>query len=284
MVNNGNGHGNGSAVNLHDWDYVMVNSSAGKDSQTTLRYVVQLAKEQNYPSEQIVVVHADLGEMEWEGVRDLAEHQARHYGLEFVAVERCTADGETETILDYVERRGKWPSSTTRYCTSDFKRGPCRRVITQLGRRAQQRTGRKQVRILNVFGFRAQESPARAKRKPFVHNERASSKSREVWDWLPIHDWTTDQVWADIHKSGVPYHRAYDLGMPRLSCCFCIFAPKPALMIAGRANPGLLQRYVDTERKIGHEFRKGEPLVQIQQDLAAGVQPSQVEDTGCWNM
>lgn len=30
-----------------------------------------------------------------------------------------------------------------------------------------------------------------------------------------------------------------DLGMPRLSCCFCIFSPRSALLLAGKHNPGL---------------------------------------------
>ena len=266
---------------LHTYHRVMVNSSGGKDSQTALRYVIDLARMQDYPRDRIVVAHADLGRMEWDGTKDLAQQQAEHYGLRFLITERRDAGGKTESLLDYVRRRGKWPSSTTRFCTSDFKRGPCGRLLTQLDREA--RTDRKQhIYILNVFGFRAEESTARAKRKVFDTNLRSSTTTRTVDDWLPIHSWTEEQVWASIRSSGVAYHPAYDLGMPRLSCSFCIFAPRPALLIAGKARPELLQEYVDLEREIGHDFQHNKPIREIQEALARGEEPGQID--GNWNM
>ncbi len=263
-------------MNLSEWDCVVINSSGGKDSQTALRHVVRLADEQGYSRERIHVVHADLGHEEWPGVRELAEKQAAAYGLDFRAVKRYRADGSDDSILGYTRRRGKWPSSTSRWCTSDFKRGPCLRVITQLGRE----TGAR--RILNVFGFRASESPARAKRKVLARNAKASTKNREVWDWLPIHDWTQDDVWADIRESGISYHQAYDLGMPRLSCTFCIFAPRAALITAGHARPDLLAEYVAVERETGHTFRPKQSLVEIQLAVERGEQGGNCEAS--WNM
>jgi hypothetical protein len=44
--------------------------------------------------------------------------------------------------------------------------------------------------------------------------------------------------------------------MTRLSCRFCIFAPKSQLMLSAKLNPALFQEYVDLEKKIGHKFRK----------------------------
>ncbi len=253
--------------NLHDYDYVLINSSAGKDSQTALRKTVRLAYAQRYPLSRLVVVHADVGEAEWDGVPELARKQARFYGLEFIVVRRRTKDGTEEQLLDYVRRRGMFPSSTTRWCTSDFKRAPCQRVITELGRRVQQGDRKKPVNILQVFGFRAQESPARAKKPVIQKSKTASTKSRTVIDWHPILDWTEDQVWDDIAHSGVPYHPAYDLGMPRLSCVFCVFAPEHALKIAGRANPELLDKYVEVEAEIGHTFRKDFAIASIKEQL-----------------
>ena len=146
-------------------------------------------------------------------------------------------------------------------------------------------------KILNVFGFRAEESPARAKRKVLTLNPKASTKERpngtrmrEVWDWLPIHNWTEDEVWTSIRESGVPFHDAYNLGMPRLSCVFCIFAPKTALMIAGAHNPELLDEYVALEEEIGHDFQHKKPIADIKKALENGEQPDTDDLTGCWNM
>lgn len=263
--------------NLSDYRWIVVNSSGGKDSQTALRYVVSLADEQGFPRDHIVVSHQDLGRMEWQGTKDLAKAQADHYGIRFEVSKYRNKMGQELTLLDYVRNRGKWPSSTNRYCTSEFKRSPGSRVITKLRREAP-------GHVLSVFGFRAEESPARAKKPVWAINDRISTKAYQVIEWLPIHDWTTDQVWADIRSSGVPHHQAYDLGMPRLSCCFCIFAPKAALMIAGKANPDLLDEYVKLEAEIGHTFQHNKPIANIQSALQSGEDPNESEMDGNWNM
>jgi 3'-phosphoadenosine 5'-phosphosulfate sulfotransferase (PAPS reductase)/FAD synthetase len=258
-----------------EWAWVVVNSSSGKDSQTALRATVKACKESGYPLEQVVVSHQDLGRVEWEGCRELVRAQATHYGLPLRVTQYRDKDGNTPDLLEYVRRRKKWPSSTARFCTSEYKRGPGNRVLTALRR---ERPGY----ILQVFGFRAEESPARKKRPVLARNGRASNKAWDVFDWLPIHTWTTEQVWHDIIASGVPYHPAYDLGMPRLSCCFCVFAPKPALIRAGKANPGLLDEYVSLEAEIGHDFQHNKPIRLIKEAIAAGEQPE--ECNGAWNM
>ena len=138
------------------------------------------------------------------------------------------------------------------------------------------------VRILNCMGLRAQESPARAKKVAVEENTRMSNNSRTVITWLPLLAWTEEQVWERIRQSGVRHHYAYDLGMPRLSCCFCIFAPKAALILAGRANPELLEQYVQVEKRIGHTFRKDLALAEIQEAILAGEQAGAMD--GKWNM
>lgn len=272
-------------------DWIQVNSSAGKDSQTTLRQTVLYAESRGFPRERIKQVHADLGEMEWPGVKELAQTQADMHGVEMFVEHYKDQHGRPLTLLEYIEQRGKWPSNTCRFCTSEFKRGPCLRRLVWL----HEQTPR-QVRIspkgfyprrstiINVYGFRAEESPSRRKKLPWSLNKRASTRSRDVYDWLPIHTWSESDVWADIRASGVPHHSAYDIGMPRLSCRFCIFAPRAALLIAGRANPDLLQKYVELEKKIGHDFQHKKPLAMVQDALMRGEMVCHEELTGAWNM
>lgn len=65
-----------STPELADYDRILVNSSAGKDSQASL-HVVAMAARAAGVSDRIVVVHADLGDAEWDGVPQLAaEHAA----------------------------------------------------------------------------------------------------------------------------------------------------------------------------------------------------------------
>lgn len=253
-------------MDLTAYDFIIVNSSAGKDSQAMLDYVYQLADEQNV-IDRLLVVHADLGRVEWEGTRDLAERQAKHYGLPFKAVSR------KQDLLDHIEERGMWPDSQARYCTSDHKRDQIAKIIRGL-----KILGDRPVRVLSCMGHRAQESPKRAKMPEFEFNKRASCGSRHVDTWRPILSWTVEQVWERIRTSGVEHHPAYDLGMPRLSCIFCIFAPKAALMVAGKHNPQLLAEYVRVEKKIGHTFRKDFTIASVQEELAAGALAEKVED------
>lgn len=269
---------------LHWFDWTLVNSSGGKDSQTTIRQVVIRADAEAYPRSRIVVAHADLGRVEWPGTKELARQQAEHYGLRFEIVRRT----QDRDLLEHVENRGKWPGlRTTRYCTSDHKRGPIRTLMTRLadewhggphsgkGRRYAGRA----CRILNAMGMRAQESDEREKLLPYELNHENSR--RIVYDWLPIHKWKLPEVWADIKASGVPYHPAYDLGMPRLSCCFCIYAPPEALILAGKHNPELLDDYVRVEQKINHKFRVDVSLADIQRAVRAGTEAGTVAD---WSM
>jgi 3'-phosphoadenosine 5'-phosphosulfate sulfotransferase (PAPS reductase)/FAD synthetase len=257
---------------LTRYDWIVINSSAGKDSQAMLDFVVEQADRAKVPRRRLVVAHADLGRVEWPGTRQLAQEQAQHYGLEFFAVKRPQGD-----LLEHIAQRGMFPSPSCRWCTSDHKRAQIHKVFTLLTARSRPGPG-DPVRILSCMGLRAQESPARAKRFPFSHDERASNSKRLVDVWLPIHTWSVEQVWRRIRASGVRHHPAYDLGMPRLSCCFCIFAPRSALLLAAKHNPELLAEYVQVERQIGHRFRVELPLADIQKALEQGEEPGPISD------
>jgi 3'-phosphoadenosine 5'-phosphosulfate sulfotransferase (PAPS reductase)/FAD synthetase len=249
-------------VNLRDYDIILVNTSAGKDSQAMMDRIVEFAREAGV-MDRLVAVHADLGRVEWEGTRELAEKQAQHYGIRFEVVKRNGGD-----LLDHIEKRGMWPSNKARYCTSDYKRAPVRTLMTRLVEERGWKAGDPKMRILNCMGLRAQESPARSKREPFSHDESASNKTkRHVDEWLPIHSWSEQEVWRRIYQSGVPHHPAYDLGMKRLSCVFCVFAPDHQLVLAAEHNPALFHDYVEAEKRMGHTFRQNRSLVEIQNSM-----------------
>jgi 3'-phosphoadenosine 5'-phosphosulfate sulfotransferase (PAPS reductase)/FAD synthetase len=304
---------------LASYDFIVVSSSAGKDSQAMLDLVVELATGAGV-LDRVVVVHCDLGRVEWKGTRELAERQAERYGVRFIAVHRrqgdlldhiekmgwfprpstryCTSDHKRAPIfrtftalaaearsgdlLEQVEARRMWPSPRQRYCTSDQKRAPVHKLYTALATGARAGEAR-QVRILSCQGMRAEESPARAKKSPFQKDERASNGRRLVENWLPIHDWKVGDVWARIKASRAAdlVHPAYALGMPRLSCVFCIFAPKAALVLAGKHNPELLAEYVRVEKAIDHKFRPELSLADVQAQVLAGATAEPIAD---WRM
>jgi 3'-phosphoadenosine 5'-phosphosulfate sulfotransferase (PAPS reductase)/FAD synthetase len=238
-----------------DYDLILVNSSAGKDSQATLDVVVTAARAAGV-LHRVVVVHADLGDAEWDGVPELAAEHAAHYGLRFEIARREQA-GQVETILQRVEQRRMWPDAARRWCTSDHKRGPIRKVMTRLVaeiRDARPDTQRP-VHLLNVMGLRAEESAARARRLPYAPNPSATNGRRRVDDWYPIHHWSVSQVWARIGTAGTRPHHAYRDGMSRLSCRFCVLASRSDLVCSARLNPELAHRHADVEQRVGHRFR-----------------------------
>ena len=64
------------------------------------------------------------------------------------------------------------------------------------------------------MGLRAQESKARAKRKPWRLNTRLSKAGRTVHDWLPIHDWSEARVFRRIAEGGQKPFWIYAAGQP----------------------------------------------------------------------
>lgn len=246
---------------LAGYDVVLVNISGGKDSQATLDVTVQAADAAG-AGHKLVAVFADLGAAdEWPGTAELAADHAAHYRLRFERVCReVTGPGgarRPQSLIEHITERGMWPDAARRYCTSDLKRAPVYRLMTALAREhcAAGVTGRP-VRILNVLGLRAQESPRRARLGPFSHDDRASNGVRHVDQWLPIHTWTTGQVWARIAAAGTRPHPIYAAGMPRLSCRFCVLASRSALIRAAQLDPDGALRRADLEEQMGHQFRR----------------------------
>jgi 3'-phosphoadenosine 5'-phosphosulfate sulfotransferase (PAPS reductase)/FAD synthetase len=239
-----------NVIDLTSYDLIVINTSGGKDSSALMANVIERAEAQGV-RDRVVLVHAVLAE-EWGGTLELVERHAAQYDLPLYLAHA------NRSLLAAVEKRGMWPSRNARYCTSDHKRGPIEVVIRRLSKE------RGAKRVLNCLGIRSAESPARAKKKPFETNKRITIAARQVDTWYPIFDWSVKDVWAAIAKASIEIHPAYKLGMPRLSCMFCVFAPKAALMLAGRENPVLLQQYVDLEKKIGHSFTKNLSIAAVQ--------------------
>ena len=251
--------------NLADYDILLVNSSAGKDSQAMLDCVYERAAAQDV-ADRITVVHADLGDVEWPGTRELARAQAARYGVRFEVV------SAREGLLERTERRRMWPDAARRWCTSDLKRGPIRTLMPQLARELEHV---ERPRILNLMGLRAQESATRARRAPLVIDERASSGRREVTTCLPLFHWRLEHVWKRVSSGRTSdlVHPAYAAGMPRLSCSFCVLAPAGALIKAAQLRPDKAREYAQLERRIGHSFKADLTMAEIVQAAEAGADP-----------
>lgn len=228
-----------------------VSHSGGKDSQAMYALLKEVL-----PTNQLCVVHSDLGEVEWVGVHNhIIENTAHQVNV----VKASKRDGSEKTFLGMVEERGKWPSSSCRQCTSDLKRGPIFKFI----RNDLKARGAKIA--VNCMGIRAEESSARAKKQPFRYNVSESCGHRDVYDWMPIFDLTTEQVFQVIENAGQKPFWAYERN-ERLSCVFCIMGSLNDLRHGAIQNPNLYRKYVELEKRIGHTmFMKGKEPVYLEE-------------------
>lgn len=211
----------------------VVNHSGGKDSQAMLIYLRHFV-----PEDQLLVIHAELPEVEWEGTK---EHIFSTIGNLPLIVTRAV-----KTFWEMVETRGMFPSPSTRQCTSDLKRGPIQREI----RRHLRAHPRFQGLIVNCMGMRAGESAKRSKMTAFKFAQAMSKAGREWYDFLPIFDLSEAEVFAAIAGAGQEPHWVYAAGMSRKSCKFCIMASDADLRRAAELAPATYRRFVQAERRL----------------------------------
>lgn len=212
---------------------VAIGVSGGKDSQAAaLATEAHLdAIGHNGPR---VLIHADLGVVEWNASLSTCERLAAHLGLELIVVRRKAGD-----LMDRWESRWEssveryanlatvtlvpcWSTPSMRFCTSELKT----HVITaELKRRYKSQT------IINVTGVRRQESKARS--KGTVAGPDATGR---IWNWRPLSDWSTPEVFAYVTGRGLPVHIGYtEYGLTRISCRFCIMSSIADLIAAAMA-------------------------------------------------
>ncbi|QVJ00387.1 phosphoadenosine phosphosulfate reductase family protein [Nocardiopsis eucommiae] len=225
-------------------DLILSNHSGGKDSGAMVALIATLAAELGV-LDRVQVVHNPLGILEWPGSAQIAREHADHYGVRYV--ERA-ADAD---LLDLVRARRLWMDALARYCTAAMKRGPglayVTEAVTALG------LDRTAV-VLYGLGLRAQESTARAKLAPVAVHPRSSGR-RTIHTWHPILRMTENQVWELHREHGLRHHTAYDQGMSRLSCSFCVLASAADLIRACQLRPELAAEYAAVEWEIGDVFK-----------------------------
>lgn len=239
---------------IKDGAIFYVSHSGGKDSQAMYAHIRKVV-----PHEQIVVVHSNLGEVEWPGILD----HIRNTTIHDVNVVQAT-----KTFLEMVENRGMWPSAAYRQCTSDLKRGPIFKFIrNDLKQRGA-------TIAINCVGLRAQESSSRAKKEPFSYNKLESCNKRvirHVYDWYPVFHLSTEEVFESIRREGQEPFWAYEKN-ERLSCVFCIMGCVNDLRHGAEQNPELYRKYVELEKKIGHTmFMKDKKPISLEDHIGIKV-------------
>lgn len=218
-------------------EVIFVNHSAGKDSQAMMAYLHKAGFKGK-----LVVVHADLGEMEWEPMHHFIEQTC--FGLEVHVVKPPL------NFFELCKKYNRLPSGLARFCTSDLKTQPISRFIKDYCRK----NGIKSA--INCIGIRAEESPARAKKEPFKLNKLTLKREGiAIHEWFPIFNYTLEDVWAEIRSVGQEPHKLYSEGFSRLSCVFCVFGRKEEHKKAAALKPELFEKMVQLEQDLGKSIR-----------------------------
>jgi 3'-phosphoadenosine 5'-phosphosulfate sulfotransferase (PAPS reductase)/FAD synthetase len=240
--------------------HFFVGHSGGKDSQAMFAILSIII-----PADQLHVVHADLGDVEHEGVKSFIQDNID--GHELLVAEPIHADGSKKDFFSMVRARrekldsdGKFdapafPGNGPRFCTSDLKTGPIWKVI---------RNATDATIVVNCVGLRSQESDRRSKtiaeKGTFNENKKNSNTVRQAFDWFPIAHWTIEEVWAAIAAKGQERHPAYNAGNDRLSCVFCIFGSQGDLERGAKARPDLARKLIKLEREVRSTMFNGASL------------------------
>lgn len=230
---------------IMDAEVIFWSHSGGKDSQAGLAQLVRLGLK-----DKIVVVHSDLGDMEWEPMHHWVESIS--FGLP-VHVVRAEVD-----FFEMARSMGRLPSGHQQYCTDILKTEPIKAFIHaymyQHGF----------TKAINATGMRAEESPRRAKKKPFTLSKGDGTSGMHmpkkfpehtVHDWMPIFAYTTEEVFEEITLAGQKPHAIYSQGFSRLSCVFCVNGRIEEHKKAAELRPELAAKFAKLERDIGKSLR-----------------------------
>jgi 3'-phosphoadenosine 5'-phosphosulfate sulfotransferase (PAPS reductase)/FAD synthetase len=258
---------------------VAMGVSGGKDSSALTLALTEELDRRGHAGPRILI-HSDLGRVEWKDSLPTCERLAERLGLELVVVRRAAGGLMERWLTRWANNVGRyarlecvrlilpWSTASMRFCTSELKTAViCRELI----RRFPGQT------ILSATGIRADESTARAKQPVVKEQPRLTSVWHRTsgYDWHPLHHWTLADVWAIHERTGFPHHEAYRVfGSSRVSCAFCILASAADLEASARCveNEDIYRELVDLEITSTFAFREGSWLGDVAPHLltAAG--------------
>ena len=202
-----------------------------------------------------ILIHADLGRVEWKDSAPTCARLADRLGVELVTVRREAGDLMDRWLVRWKNNVARfealscvrlilpWSTASMRFCTSEMKTAIiCREILRRWPRQA----------ALSACGIRRQESTNRAKALIAKPQPKLFGRLHggTGLDWNAILDWTVEDVFAFLAARAFPLHEAYTrFGSSRCSCAYCILASLPDLIAAASCpdNADIYREMVDLE-------------------------------------
>ncbi len=213
---------------LLDTDAVVaIGVSGGKDSVACALAVARYLDLIGHTGPR-VLVHADLGRVEWKDSAPTCERLAAHLDWELLTVRRQAGDMLARwqkrwennlsryRELSCVRLILPWSTPSLRFCTSELKTT----VITSALKKRYPGHD-----IVNVTGVRRQESSARSKMPVAAPLAALTRRGKQGITWNAIIEWPVEDVLQEIADADLALHEAYTrYGASRVSCAFCIMS------------------------------------------------------------
>ena len=239
---------------------VYVGVSGGKDSQA-LAYRIQAHLDTIGHAGSRVLIHSDLGRIEWRDSIAVCERLAERLGWELIVVRRAAGDMMDRWLARWEANVGRyaalscvklimpWSSASQRFCTSELKSSVIARAI-----RGRHPTGT----VISAVGIRREESTARA-RTPAAKRDERLTRSRGIGlTWNPLIHWPRSDVLDYIRSRGDILHAAYRIyGSSRVSFAYCVLASQADLLAATRCddNAAIYREIVELEIRSTFSFQ-----------------------------
>lgn len=261
---------------------IAIGTSGGKDSVACALAVASHLDEMGHHGPR-VLVHADLGRVEWRDSLPSCERLARHLGWELITVARKAGD-----MLARWEKRWEnnvtryrelscvklilpWSTPSMRFCTSELKTAV---IASALRTRFPGRP------IVNVTGVRREESANRSRMPVSQAMPAIARGSHQGIAWNAIIEWTLEDVFATITGAGLALHEAYArYGASRVSCAYCIMSSADDLRAAASCedNHDVYRAMVDLEVRSSFAFQGKRWLL----DVAPHLLPDRTRAVSC---
>lgn len=247
---------------------VALGVSGGKDSDACALAVIRHLDQVGHTGPR-VLIHSDLGSIEWKDSLPSCERLAERLGLELMVVRRNAGDMMARwqgrwannlkryTDLSCVKLILPWSTPSMRFCTSELKTA----IITSALRKRFPTEA-----ILNVVGVRRQESANRAKMPVSQKMTKLERKNAIGVSWNAIIEWPIQDVLQEIADAGLRLHEAYTTyGTSRVSCVMCIMSSMPDLVAAASCedNIPVYRELVELEAVSGFGFQGNRWLADV---------------------
>ena len=231
---------------------ILVQFSGGKDSQACLIKAVN-----DYGKGNVTSVFCDTG---WEHV-DTYKHIRNvvdKLGVPLVILK----SKKYKDFVDMSIKKGRFPSTMARFCTSELKVIPMIDYILS-----------QDESFIIIQGIRAKESKARALydvecsyfKEYFTDEAKGLYHKKAVLEWCKTHDasvlrpifhWSAQEVIDYILDNGQRPNPLYEHGFSRVGCFPCIMCRKKEVQLISK-DEWASKRLIDAQQRMREETERG---------------------------